>query len=350
VVDRTALAHRPATVERMIRRLLTGVKDRLIYAIVGSLVTGLAAGQIAGPGTKSALQAAVLPVLFLMIYPMMINIDLREVVNVREHLGTVGLSLLINFGVAPLVAVALARTLFAGDPTVAVSLYFIALIPTSGMTAAWTGLAGGDLEGALVAMAVNLLAAVAILPVYLSVLIPTGVGFEPLPLYRQLALIVAIPMAAGMTTRWVLLRRRGKERFQELKPLFGGISSVGVMLIVFIAMAMRSNSILADPVASGATVLPLVAFYAVILGVGVLVGRLLLATPQTVALVYATSMRNLSIAVAIVAAPGFPPTEAVLPIALAYLLQPPLGALYMHYRRDIVDEGRSIREVLGTLV
>ncbi len=52
------------------------------------------------------------------------------------------------------------------------------------MTAAWTWLADGDLESALVAMAVNLLAAVAILPVYLSVMIPGSVGSEPTALYR----------------------------------------------------------------------------------------------------------------------------------------------------------------------
>ncbi len=79
------------------------------------------------------------------------------------------------------------------------------------MTAAWTGLANGDLESALVAMAVNLLAAVAILPVYLSVLIPGSVGFEPTALYRQLAQVVVVPMLAGNVTRRLLLRRYGWE-------------------------------------------------------------------------------------------------------------------------------------------
>lgn len=334
----------------MIRTLLTGIKENLIYVVVGSLAAGLATGQIVAPETKSTLKSLVVPVLFLMIYPMMINIDLREVVNVRGHAKPVGASLLINFGIAPLVAVGLAQGFFGGNVNYAIGLYFIALIPTSGMTAAWTGLADGDLEAALVAMAVNLLAAVAILPAYLSVLVPGSVTFDPTALYRQLATVVVVPMIAGNLTRRVLLAHYGTDGFKRLKPTFGGLSSFGVMLIVFIAMTMRSQSILADPVASASTILPLVAFYAVILGVGAGVGRLLLDTPQSVALVYATSMRNLSIAVAIVAAPGFPPAEAVLPIALAYILQPPLGAVYMHYRRDVIGEGLSIREAVAQLV
>jgi GMP synthase (glutamine-hydrolysing) len=67
-------------------------------------------------------------------------------------------------------------------------------------------------------------------------------------------------------------------------------------------------------------------------------------------LVYATSMRNLSIAVAIVVAADTLPAAAVLPIALAYIIQPPLGAVYMHYRRDVVAEGLSAREADARLV
>jgi ACR3 family arsenite efflux pump ArsB len=318
--------------------------------VVASLVAGLAFGQVAGTGTKSLVKAAVLPVLFLMIYPMMINIDLKEVVNIRGHAKPVGLSLLVNFAVAPLLAVGLARTFFAGNPAYAVGLYFIALIPTSGMTAAWTGLADGDLEAALVAMAVNLLAAVAILPAYLSMLVPASVAFDPSALYRQLAQVVVLPMVAGNLTRRVLLRQYGSDGFKRLKPTFGGLSSVGVMFIVFIAMTMRSQSILADPVASASTIVPLVVFYAVILAVGAGLGRALLDTERGIALVYATSMRNLSIAVAIVVAAGSVPAEAVLPIALAYILQPPLGAVYMHYRRDVVGEGLSLREAVAEIV
>ncbi|MEF8779205.1 MAG: bile acid:sodium symporter [Haloferacaceae archaeon] len=330
--------------------LFRSIKENLIRVVVASLFAGLVVGQVVGPGTKAALQSAVLPVLFLMIYPMMINIDLQEVLNVRRHARVVLASLLLNFGFAPVIAVGLARLFFGGTPEYAVGLYFIALIPTSGMTAAWTGLAGGDLEGALVAMAVNLLAAVVLLPLYLSALLEQGVGFDPAALYRQLALIVAIPMVAGNLTRRYLLRRYGQSRFEALKPTFGGLSSFGVVLIVVIAMAMRSGEILADPVASGLVVVPLVLFYALVLGAGSAVGRLLLDDPGEVALVYATSMRNLSIAIAIAAAPGFPPASAVLPIALAYVLQPPLGAVYMQYRRDVVERGLTVREVLASRV
>ena len=218
------------------------------------------------------------------------------------------------------------------------------------MTAAWTGLADGDLEVALVAMAVNLLAAIVILPAYLSVLVPADVGFDPSALYRQLAQVVVVPMAAGAATRWLLLRRYSAAGFKRLKPLFGGLSSFGVMLIVFVAMTMRSGQILADPIASAVTVVPLALFYAAVLGAAAAAGRTLLDPRRSVALVYATSMRTLSIALAIVVAADAVPSGAVLPIALAYVIQPPLGAVYMHYRRDVVGEGLSLHEAVAEIV
>jgi ACR3 family arsenite efflux pump ArsB len=334
----------------MIRTLLSSIKENLIFVVVASLATGLAFGQVASTETTAMLEAAVVPILLLMIYPMMINIDLQEVINVREHAGPVGLSLLVNFGLAPLLAVGLARGFFSGNIEYAIGLYFIALIPTSGMTAAWTGLADGDLEAALVAMAVNLLAAVVILPMYLSVLVPADVGFDPSALYQQLAQIVVVPMIAGNLTRRVLLWRYTTREFKQLKPVFGGLSSLGVMLIVFVAMTMRSTQILADPITSISTVIPLVVFYALIIGSAAGLGQILLDPARGIALVYATSMRNLSIALAVVVAADTVPPAAILPIALAYVIQPPLGAVYMHYRRDIVDEGRSIREVITQIV
>jgi ACR3 family arsenite efflux pump ArsB len=334
----------------MIRNVLIALKQNLIYVVVASLATGLAFGQIADAGTKSLLKAAVVPVLFLMIYPMMINIDLREIINIRRHAKVVAVSFLLNFGFAPLLAVGLAEMFFGGSVGYAIGLYFIALIPTSGMTAAWTGLAGGNLESALVAMAVNLLAAIAILPPYLSLLIPGSVGFDPTALYRQLAQVIVIPMLAGTLTRQGLHSRYDVQTVKRLKPVFGGFSSLGVMLIVFIAMTMRSTAILADPLASAGTIVPLVIFYVLVLAVGAGLGRLLLDTERGISLVYATSMRNLSIAVAIVVAADSLPTAAVLPIALAYLLQPPLGAVYMHYRRDVVDADVSLREAAANMV
>ncbi len=99
----------------MIRRHLETLKANLIYVVIGALVTGLAYWQVAGKSTRGLLQTAIMPVLFLMIYPMMINIDLDEIRNLRTHGRPVGLNLVVNFLPTPLLAVLLPRAFFAGN-------------------------------------------------------------------------------------------------------------------------------------------------------------------------------------------------------------------------------------------
>lgn len=88
--------------------------------------------------------------------------------------------------------------------------------------------------------------------------------------------------------------------------------------------------------------------YRSVLTISVGLGRVLPDAASGVALMYAASMRNLPTAVAVaVAAPAVPET-AVLPIAPAHILQPPLGSVYMQCRRDVVDEGVTLREAVSS--
>ncbi|ODS36825.1 MAG: hypothetical protein A7315_13915 [Candidatus Altiarchaeales archaeon WOR_SM1_79] len=324
----------------MANKILKAITDNLIYLILAFLIMGLIAGQYLGADLKSTLKMLVLPVLFLMIYPMMINIKIGEVLNAFKDIKPVALSLFINFIISPIVAIGIANVFFQGNLMYAVGIYLIALLPTSGMTAAWTGLAKGNLNTALVLIAVNLLLSIFILPIYLKFLIAEGVPFDPMELFKQLILIVLLPMIAGDLTRRFILKKWGKERFMQLKPNFSGVSSIGVLMIVFIAMCMKSDKILSDIFASAMTLIPLIVFYGLMLTISILIGKFLLERGKAIALTYSTGMRDLSVAIAI-AMLSFP--EAVLLIAMGYMIQPPVAAAYMKYLRG---EVRNVCEIM----
>ena len=314
----------------MTNKFLKLITDNLIYLILISIVIGLFAGQYASADIKSTLKMLVLPVLLFMIYPMMININIGEVFKAFKDIKPVALSLFINFVISPLIAIGIANVFFQGNPMYAIGIYLIALLPTSGMTAAWTGIAKGNLNTALVLIAVNLLLSIFILPIYLKFLIAEGVLFDPMELFTQLIQIVFLPMLAGDLTRRAILKKYGKKKFMQLKPNFSGVSSLGVLMIVFIAMCMKSNEILADISTSLMTLIPLIIFYGLMLTVSIIIGKFMLDRGKAIALTYSTSMRDLSVAIAI-AMLSFP--EAVLLIALGYMIQPPLAAVYMKYLR-----------------
>ena len=145
-------------------------------------------------------------------------------------------------------------------------------------------------------------------------------------IFKQLLYIVMAPMVAGDITRRLIIRRFGRTTFKKIKPHLSGISSLGVVMIIFVAMSLKAGQILGNLDGALLTLIPLVLFYVLSFGAGLAAGRAFLPREKMIALVYGTAMRDLSIAVAI-AMLSFP--GAVLPIAMAYAVQVPSAALIM---------------------
>ncbi len=74
-------------------------------------------------------------ILFLMIYPMMINLNMHDIVNVIKDPKPVLLSVILNFIIVPSIAFFIGKTFLSSDPMLIVGMLLIGLIPTSGMTA-----------------------------------------------------------------------------------------------------------------------------------------------------------------------------------------------------------------------
>ena len=303
--------------------VLTFIREKLLYLILVSMGLGLLYGHLQPAGF---LKPFVLPILLFMVFPMMINIKMEEVAHAFRDFKSVGLSLLINFILMPALAWLIAKLFFQAQPVYAVGIYLIALLPTSGMTAAWTGMAKGNLNTALVIIAVNLLLSIFVLPVYLKMMVGKSVPFDPMHIFEQLMYIVVAPMVAGDLTRRLIIKFYGKQGFMKVKPHLSSVSSLGVVLIIFVAMSLKAHQILSNAPASALTMIPLLLFYTGSVGMGIAIGALLLKRGEMIALIYGTSMRDLSIAVAI-AMLSFP--GAVLPIALAYAIQVPTAAVIM---------------------
>ena len=303
--------------------VLTFVREKLLSLILASMGLGLLYGHYQPAGF---LKPFVLPILLFMVFPMMINIKISEVAHAFRDIKSVGLSLVINFVLMPALAWLVAKMFFQGEPVYAVGIYLIALLPTSGMTAAWTGMAKGNLNTALVIIAVNLLLSIFVLPVYLKLMVGQSVPFNPMHIFEQLMYIVVAPMVAGDLTRRLIVKRYGKKVFMKIKPHLSSVSSLGVVLIIFVAMSLKAHQILSDAPAAALTMVPLLLFYTFSVGMGIVIGKVFLKREEMIALIYGTSMRDLSIAVAI-AMLSFP--GAVLPIALAYAIQVPAAAVIM---------------------
>ena len=320
--------------------ILMWIKDKLPYLIMAAIVLGLVNGYY---NEVSFLKGFLTPVVFLMIYPMMINLKVTDVLTSFSEPKPVLLSLLVNFIISPLIAYALSLIFFADYPMLTVGLVLIALIPTSGMTASWTGLANGNMKSALIIMSTNLLLAIVLIPIYLKLLLGQVITIETMLVVWSLIKVVVIPLVLGDLTRRVLLSKYGQKQFKKMKPNFAGVSATGVLMIVFIASSLKSKTILSDGEMVIKVLIPLIIYYGLILLISNALGKKYLDYGNQVALIYGTTMRNLTIAMALTIS-SLEGGLAVFLIAVGYLLQVPSAALYMRYlnwrskKTDSVEE------------
>lgn len=300
-------------------RLVQRITKNLTIAIPVAMVLGLAFGLVFPAGW---LKTLIVPLTFLMVYPMMIGIKVSQLAE-RGHGKVQLLAQAVNFGIIPFVAYGLGLVFFADRPYAAAGLLLAGLLPTSGMTISWTGMTGGNLPAAIRMTVVGLLLGSVATPFYLMALAGTRVPVDLGAVLLQILVIVALPLLAGQISRAALIRRHGLPGFQkDWAPRFPPYSTLGVLGIAFVAIALQARVLASDPVAILWLVLPLLALYAINYGLAVFLGRTFLPRGDAIALVYGTVMRNLSIALALAMNLfGTEGAEAALLIALAYIVQ-----------------------------
>ncbi|MFO7982960.1 MAG: bile acid:sodium symporter, partial [Desulfuromonadales bacterium] len=295
--------------------VLARLNKNLILAIPAMMVVGFVCGLVTD---ASSMKSLILPFTFLMVYPMMVTLKIRQVFEGGDGKAQC-LTQAINFLIIPFVAFVLGRIFFADLPYMALGLLLAALVPTSGMTISWTGFAEGNLPAAVKMTVVGLILGSLATPFYVQALMGAQVEVDLLGIFRQIVLIVFLPMIAGYLTQRGLIRRYGREDFQKhLAPRFPGLSTVGVLGIVFIAMALKAPAIAAKPDQLLLIFVPLFLLYAFNFLLSTMVGKVFLPRGDAIALVYGTVMRNLSIALAVaINAFGAAGSDAALVIALA---------------------------------
>jgi len=192
----------------------------------------------------SFLKTLIMPLTFLMVYPMMVNLQIKKVFS-RGDSKVQFVAQFINFAIIPFVAFWIGKLFFQDQPLIALGLLLAALLPTSGMTISWTGFAKGNLNAAIKMTVIGLIAGSLATPLYAKWLMGAVVEIPLLNVFKQIALIVFLPMMAGYMTQRFIIWKYGQAKYQkDIKNKFPPISTIGVLGIVFVAMALKSKTII----------------------------------------------------------------------------------------------------------
>lgn len=314
-------------------KYITWLSQNLSLSIPIFLLLGLVTGLVMPTQHFNILIA---PLTLLMVYPMMVGVKPKQLLVAGDN-AVQFWALAINFVCIPFVAFALGRVFFAEQPELALGLLLTALLPTSGMTISWTGFAKGNLAAAIKLTLVGLFLGSILTPFYVQFLLGSKIPVQLLLVFQQIILFIAIPLIAGQITRTVLVRKYGVEGFQKkYAPKFPPFSSLGVLGIVFVAMALKGPALLESPALLVRLFIPLLLLYGVNYVVSTFIAKKRLNRGDGIALVYGTVMRNLSIALALsMTAFGEAGAHAALLIALAYIIQVQSAAWYVKYSEKL---------------
>jgi len=321
-------------------KLLQRINKNLIIAIPMLMVSGFAAGLFMD---AAPLKQLIVPLTFLMVYPMMVTLKIKKVFEGGDTKAQI-LTQMINFGIIPFVAFGLGIIFFKNQPYMALGLLMAGLVPTSGMTISWTGFAKGNVAAAIKMTVIGLTLGSIATPFYVRALMGAALEVDVMAVIRQIVVIVFIPMIAGYFTQQALVKKFGRKEFQSrLAPRFPALSTVGVLGIVFVAMALKAKAVAGAPELLLSILAPLAIIYTFNFLLSTIVGRLFLPRGDAIALVYGSVMRNLSIALAI-AINAFGPqgSSAALVVALAYIIQVQTAAWYVRFADRIFGKPGDI--------
>jgi arsenite transporter len=253
-----------------------GLFERFLTVWVG---LGIAAGVVLGlliPGVFQAIaliefahvNLVVAVLIWIMIYPMMIQIDWSAVKDIHKKPQGLILTLVINWLVKPFTMAALGvlffQYLFAPwvDPQSAqeyiAGMILLGVAPCTAMVFVWSQLVKGDANYTLVQVSVNdLIMVVAFAPIAAFLLGVTDVTVPWETLLISTILYVVLPLLAGIATRYALAKksRDAVGHFvAQLKPW----SIVGLIATVVLLFGFQANTIIEKPLVIVLIAIPLI--------------------------------------------------------------------------------------------
>jgi len=273
---------------------------------------------------------------FLMIYPMMVGLNLTQLPKALKKPRPLLLTLFYNFVITPLLSWVLVQAMNA-PPELALGFYLVMLIPGASMAIAFTGMAGGSIEVATLAQAAGLLVVPFALPFFMhwvgqsqAVAVPLG------SLVTTIVLVLILPMVLGDLTRRWLVRRFGPPVMKTIKPYLGVIPALTMLLVMTLIFFSKGDMLTHN----WTMLLPLMAatlaFLIAILALMTWLNRRMgLSFEEHMAVAFVCSGKNNATAIAIaLSTAGFGPLVAV-PAATLPMFQAVLLVGYVHLAERI---------------
>jgi arsenite transporter len=230
------------------------------------IVAGVAIGQFLpfvpetlGRFTYAEVSIPIAVLIWLMIFPMMLQIDFGSVLGVRRQPKGLTITLVVNWLIKPFSMLFFAwlflQVIFAPFISEELALQYVAgaillgAAPCTAMVFVWSYLTRGDPNYTLVQVAVNDLIMLVLFAPIVALLLGVSQVFVPYDtLILSVVLYIVVPLVAGYLTRTTLIRRHGRAWFDTVfLPRFGPTTIVALLATLVLLFSFQGDVILSNP-------------------------------------------------------------------------------------------------------
>lgn len=220
-------------------------------------------------------------------------------------------AMVLNWVLAPAFMFALAWIFIPDLPEYRTGLIIVGLARCIAMVMIWNDLAGGDREAAAVIVAINSVFQVIafgalgwfylqLLPEWLG-LPTTSADFSFWAITASVLVFLGIPLLAGFLTRTIGEKAKGRDWYEgTFLPKLGPWALYGLLFTITLLFALQGGTITSRPLDVVRIALPLLVYFLVVFGAGMLIGKWLdLGYAKTTTLAFTAAGNNFELAIAV---------------------------------------------------